>query len=155
MRATPIVHGHHSVELRDAPIDPDWITGGTPRARNAVLSTSADRMSTTLVWDCTPGRFRWLYDTDETIHVIEGSIVVDDGMAPARRLGPGDVVFFPAGAVVDWVVETHVRKLAFFRRPVPAPIGIALRILRKAMSLTRSVRQSMGQRVPMDPAPNA
>ena len=123
----PIVCGATSVDLKPAPINPDWIRAGTPTARNAVLSVSRDRAACTLVWDCTPGAFEWHYDTDETIHILEGSIVLDDGFAPPRRLGPGDVVLFPKGAVVKWTVETHVRKIAFFRRPVPRPVIVALR----------------------------
>ena len=117
MAATPIVCGKISVDLTSSPINRDWIVDGNPTARNAQLAQSQDRKSCTLIWDCTPGQFVWHYDIDETIHILEGSIVLDDGVAPPRRLGPGDVVFFPAGAVVHWTVETHVRKLAFFPAP--------------------------------------
>ena len=137
MPATAIVIGETSVNLKPAPIRRDWITEGDPVARNALLARSYDGTSCTLVWDCTPGKFTWHYDTDETIHVLEGSIVLDDGVAPARRLGPGDVVFFPAGAVVRWTVETHVRKLAFFRRPLPKPIAIAARAARRVRNRLR------------------
>jgi uncharacterized protein len=134
---TAIVHGKTSVELKSAPIQRDWILEGSPVARNAELSRSQDRTACTLVWDCTPGKFVWHYDTDETIHILEGSIVLDDGVAPARRLGPGDVVFFPAGAVVHWTVETHVRKLAFFRRQLPMPIALIARAARRAKARLR------------------
>ncbi len=128
----PITIGTISVELRPSPIDPDWIRGGSPVARNALLSTSRDRSSCTLVWDCTPGEFEWRYDSDETIHILEGSVVLDDGVAPPRRLGPGDVVLFPEGAVVRWTVETHLRKLAFFHRSLPMPVALASRAVAKA-----------------------
>ena len=128
MPGTAIVHGHTAVELKSAPIQADWIRSGNPTARNAELSRSRDGTACTLIWDCTPGQFEWRYNTDETIHILEGSVVLDDGVAPARRLGPGDVVFFPAGAVVHWTVETHVRKLAFFRRPMPAPVALFYRV---------------------------
>ncbi len=131
----PIVCGTTFVELKPAPIDPDWIRAGTPVARNALLSTSRDGTACTLVWDCTPGAFEWHYEVDETIHILEGSIVLDDGFAPPRRLGPGDVVLFPQGAVVRWTVETHVRKIAFLRRPLPKPAIVVLRALRDAKRL--------------------
>ena len=95
MAATPIVYGKISVDLTSSPINRDWIVEGKPTARNAQLAQSRDRKSCTLIWDCTPGQFVWHYDIDETIHILEGSIVLDDGVAPPRRLGPGDVVFFP------------------------------------------------------------
>ena len=140
MAATPIVCGKISVDLTSSPIDPDWIVDGNPTARNALLAQSRDRKSCTLVWDCTPGKFVWHYDIDETIHILEGSIVLDDGVSPSRRLGPGDVVFFPAGAVVRWTVETHVRKLAFFRRQMPKSFEIFARVVRKAKTVLRSRR---------------
>ena len=135
MPATPIVYGSISVDLASSPIHPDWIVDGQPVARNAQLAQSRDRRSTTLIWDCTPGQFVWHYDIDETIHILEGSVVLDDGVAPPRRLGPGDVVFFPAGAVVHWTVETHVRKLAFFRRHMPTWVVVMKRIRRRATTM--------------------
>lgn len=134
---TPMICGTTAVDLRPSPINPDWIRGGNPVARNALLSSSRDRAACTVVWDCTPGAFEWRYDSDETIHILEGSVVLDDGCAPARRLGPGDVVLFPAGAVVNWTVETHVRKLAFFHRPLPAPVALVSRAVGKAKRVAR------------------
>lgn len=140
MSVTPIVLSNTAVELSSSPINPDWILDGTPVARSAELSRSRDGTACTLVWDCTPGKFVWHYHTDETIHIMEGSVVLDDGTGPSRRLGPGDVVFFPAGASVRWHVETHVRKLAFFRRTLPKPLELAARTLRKAKRLLRPAK---------------
>lgn len=137
MSAQLITIGNTAVDLRPSPINPDWIRGGNPVARNAVLSSNRDRAACTLVWDCTPGEFDWHYDSDETIHILEGSVVLDDGVAPPRRLGPGDVVLFPRGAVVRWTVETHLRKLAFFHRPMPLPIALAARAVAKAKGAIR------------------
>ena len=114
-----------------------WILEGDPVAQATELWRSHDDMSCTWVWECTPGRFEWHYDTDETIQVLEGAIVLDDGVGPARRLGPGDLVFFPAGAVVRWSVEEKVRKLAFFRRPMPAPVAVLTRLARTMLHLVR------------------
>ncbi len=138
MSAVPIVCGTTSVELKPAPINPGWVRAGTPVARNALLSASRDRSACTLVWDCTPGEFDWHYDSDETIHILEGSVVLDDGCAPPRRLGPGDVVLFPQGAVVRWTIETHVRKIAFLRRPLPKPVALMSRAVGKAERVIRS-----------------
>lgn len=138
MSGTPIVCGSVSVDLKPAPINPNWIIEGNPTARNAELSRSRDGSACTLVWDCTPGRFEWHYHTDETIHILEGVVVLDDGVSPARRYGPGDVVFFPAGARVAWTVETHVRKLAFFRRHLPPPIAFAVSVLRRLKAWLRA-----------------
>ncbi len=144
MTLPSIVHSKTSVELSFSPINPDWILEGNPIARNAELSRSRDGTACTLVWDCTPGKFVWHYHMDETIHILEGSIVLDDGNEPPRRLGPGDIVFFPAGARVRWHVETHVRKLAFFRRVLPKPVELITRALRKTKKLVRPSRESAG-----------
>jgi len=123
--------------LKPAPINPDWILEGSPTARNAQLASSGDRQSRTLVWDCSAGKFMWRYDEDETIHILKGLVVLDDGVGTPRELGPGDVVFFPAGAVVKWHVKEHVRKLAFFRRALPRPIILALGAMRRLRRLAR------------------
>lgn len=153
MPGTPIVHGRTSVELRSSPIQQDWILEGNPVARNAMLSRSQDGTACTLIWDCTPGKFEWHYNIEETIHILEGSIVLDDGVAPARRLGPGDVVFFPAGAVVRWTVETHVRKLAFFRRQLPKPIGTVVRMAFSARSRLRRLIKPVPAVIAAEAAP--
>ena len=164
MPIQPIICGTTAVDLRSAPINPDWIRGGSPVARNALLSSSRDRAACTLVWDCTPGEFEWRYDSDETVHILEGSVVLDDGCAPPRRVGPGDVVLFPQGAVVRWTVETHVRKLAFFHRPLPAPIALVSRAVGKAKhiirrslapgSAPRAVSVAPGMNVGVEATPN-
>ena len=73
------------VELRSAPIEPSWIIEGHPMARNALLSRSEDGTASTIVWECTEGKFNWYYDIDETIHILEGSIVLEsDTMKPTQ-----------------------------------------------------------------------
>jgi uncharacterized cupin superfamily protein len=144
MTGTPIECGSVSVTLNPSPINPDWILEGSPVARNSVLSRSRDGTACTLVWECTPGKFVWHYTTDETIHILEGRIVLDDGVEAPRSLGAGDVVFFPAGAVVRWTVEAHVRKLAFFRRQLPKPIALVTEAARRAKGLIRNRPTSDG-----------
>ncbi len=140
MQVPSIVLGDIQVDLQPAPINPDWVKRGNPTARNHLLSRSDDTTACTLVWDCTPGEFEWQYDTEETIHILSGQIVLDDGTQPPRRLGPGDVVFFPAGARVHWTVEEHVRKLAFFRRTMPRPLTLAIGVYRWLQRLRRGVQ---------------
>lgn len=122
MPKSAIVSSPSEVPLRAAPIEPTWVLEGTPVARNRELSHSADWSAWTMVWDCTAGRFTWHYDIDETVHFVEGSVTISaDGMPP-RRFGPGDVVFFPAGSVATWEVHSYIRKVAFCRKVVPAPL---------------------------------
>ncbi|MGU3536578.1 cupin domain-containing protein [Methylobacterium sp. A54F] len=127
MPTMPMIPSVTNVELRSAPIEPSWIREGSPQARNATLSRSADGTASTLVWDCTAGRFDWHYEIDETIYFLEGEATISDGHGPARTFRAGDVLFLPRGAVCHWHVETYVRKVAFCRRTLPWSFGFALR----------------------------
>ncbi len=82
------------------------------------------------MWDCSKGKFNWYYDFDETVHFIEGSVTIEDGHGPARTLGPGDVIFFPAGSHAVWTVHDYIRKVAFCRKVLPGPVGTLIKVLR-------------------------
>lgn len=121
------------VALEAAPIPTAHVLSGTPTARNAVVFKSDDKLQITLLWHCTAGSFRWFYDEDETILVLEGGMTLhfDDGTT--RTCAAGDTVFFPAGTSCIWVIETEVRKLAFFRKPAPQVVALPLRIMHKLL----------------------
>ena len=117
--------------LASSPIEPSWIIEGNAVAQSALLSKSADGQAWTVVWQCSEGRFHWYYDIDETILILEGSIVLENDVLPPTRYGPGDVIFFKKGAHAKWHVEGHVRKLAFCRKTQPLLLSFALRGLSK------------------------
>ena len=117
-----------AVNLTPRPIEPSWIIEGNPVAQCSVLSKSADGLASTMVWHCTEGKFNWYYDFDETILILEGSIVVESDTMSPTRYGPGDVIFFRDGAHAKWHVEGHVKKLAFCRKTQPVLLGFALRV---------------------------
>jgi uncharacterized cupin superfamily protein len=123
--------GHCNVDLKSTPIEPSWILEGNPQARSHVLSTSADGAATTVIWSCTEGKFNWYYDVDETIVILEGSIVLESEGMPSKRYGVDDVIFFRNGAHAKWHVEGHVKKVAFFRHTSPFGLGLAVRALNK------------------------
>jgi uncharacterized cupin superfamily protein len=113
--------------LGPAPIAAAWILEGNPTARNKFLAGSADNTATTYMWDCTAGKFNWFYDIDETICVVEGSVIVRDHRGSTRKLMAGDTAFFPAGSSAEWTVEEYVRKIAFLRLPLPKSVLLAKR----------------------------
>jgi uncharacterized cupin superfamily protein len=119
------------VNLTPKPIEPSWIIDGNPVARWCVLSKSADGLASTMVWECSEGRFHWYYDFDETIMILEGSIVLESDTIHPTRYGPGDVIFFRHGAHARWHVEGRVRKLAFCRTTQPLVFGFAMRAFNK------------------------
>jgi uncharacterized cupin superfamily protein len=134
--------GVGKINLNPSPIYPNWILEGNPVACNKILSSSADGTASTLIWDCTAGRFNWYYDIDETIYVIEGGGVIKDCVGAVQRLGAGDTIFFPAGSRAEWHVENYIRKVAFCRSPLPTPLVYARRGLRFLKRLVGSGRNA-------------
>ena len=124
-----------TVALELAPIAPDWIVEGNPVARAKELARSDDGTSVVVAWSCTAGRFHWHYSVDETVHVISGEVFVTNDDGHERRLGPGDMAFFPAGSSSTWRVPTSVRKLAVCRHSLPQPLGLALRAWKKLIAV--------------------
>jgi uncharacterized cupin superfamily protein len=123
--------GHCNVDLKPSPIEPSWIIEGNPEARSYELSSSACGTAKTLIWSCTGGKFNWYYDLDETIAILEGSIVLESEGMPPRRYGVGDVIFFRQGAQAKWHVEGYVKKIAFLRLANPAGVGLVIRAANK------------------------
>ncbi len=118
-----------NMALQPAPIQPDWIVSGEPRARYRPLPASRDCSEQTVLWDCTAGVFDWFYDVDETIFILEGGMLLTDA-AGTRRVSAGDMVFFSSGSRVRWQVERYVRKVAVLHYPLPRPVSLAFRIWR-------------------------
>jgi uncharacterized protein len=118
-------------QLEPSPINPAWVVEGKPIARSFLVSKSLDGSGFTYLWDCTAGVFHWHYDIDETVYIIEGSVIIRDDNGKEWRLTAGDHVLFRAGSHALWRVENYVRKVAFFRQPVPALLSFLVRVVRK------------------------
>ena len=131
MALSRIETGHCNVELQPSPIEPSWIIEGNPEARSCQLSSSACGTAKTLIWSCTEGKFNWYYDVDETIMILEGSIVLESEGMSQRRYGVGDVIFFRRGAQAKWHVEGYVKKIAFLHVATPLGFGFAIRAVNK------------------------
>ena len=72
MSCTLIETTNLAVNLTPRPIEPSWIIEGNPVAQSCVLSKSADGLASTMVWECSEGRFNWYYDFEETVLILEG-----------------------------------------------------------------------------------
>ena len=144
MSRTLIETTNLAVNLTPKPIEPSWIVEGNPVAQWCVLSKSADGLASTMVWECSEGKFNWHYDFDETILILEGSIVLENDTMRPTRYGPGDVIFFKHGAHARWRVEGRVRKLAFCRTTQPVFLGFAAR----AISRIKRILMPSGKRQP-------
>jgi uncharacterized cupin superfamily protein len=120
------------VELRDAPINPDWIVSGQPVARAGLHSESTAQNTSTNIWDCTAGSFWWTFYDEETVVILEGSVHVTTDREPRRTLKAGDIAFFARDSKALWEIDDYVRKIAFCRHPASAQV-IALRRVLGAM----------------------
>lgn len=117
-----------TVDLKPEPISSDWIHNGKPETRSEELARSLDGTSHTMVWDCTAGHFDWHYNKDETLVVLTGEAFISPKKgAEERRIGAGDIVFFPAGSSATWRVPHYIRKVAFLRHTMPRPVGYGVR----------------------------
>lgn len=117
-----------ALEMRPAPIDPSWVIKGHPQARIAYHSGAEDESGLTAVWDCSAGAFRWFFAWDETVMILEGNVLVTTDNGTQRLLKAGDIAYFKGGTWATWHIETYVRKVAFLRRPAPAPLAMLYRM---------------------------
>jgi len=131
-----------TAELDPAPIPSSWILAGTPVARNRKLVKSHDRTTDTVVWECTEGRFNWHYAEDETLVVIYGEAFITNERGEERRLGAGDMCFFPAGSSATWRVTDTIRKVAVLRQTMPRPLVFGLRVWNKLLRMAGLARRS-------------
>ena len=138
---------HDAHGLVAAPIPRAWILEGNPLARNRRLAGSSDRLATAFMWDCTAGRFNWLYDSDEIAHVLEGSVILEDAAGARRALQAGDTFVFPAGSRYQWTVPGYVRKIAFLHAPLSREMRCVRGILER---LTAPFRRKPAGAAPWD-----
>jgi uncharacterized cupin superfamily protein len=122
-------------DLTSQPIDPSWIKEGAPVARAITLSESADKTLTSGLWDCTAGKFKWIYAVDEIIHILEGEARVNDGTR-THVLVPGSTVFFPVGIEAAWEVPKYVKKMFILRVQKRSPLRrVASAVKRRLIAL--------------------
>lgn len=119
-----------------APIFPDWVLNGTPSTRTWNVTKSHDRRSNIVVWECTAGSFEWHYDSDETVVLVAGEVFITNEKGEERRLGPGDLAFFPAGSSCRWRVPEYVRKVAVLRQTTWLPLALVLWTWNKLLTIT-------------------
>jgi uncharacterized protein len=124
-----------AVELEPEPFPPGWVVSGSPEARCKKVVRSHDRTSHIVVWDCTPGSFKWHYGMDEAIVVISGEAFMINDEGEERRFGPGDLGFFPAGTSCTWRITEHLRKVGVLRESVWRPLGLAVKAWHKFLRM--------------------
>jgi uncharacterized cupin superfamily protein len=134
-------------DLELSPISVNWIISGNPEARSKLLAKSHDRTSCVVVWECSAGRFEWHYTEDETVTIILGEVFISTAKGEERRLGQGDMAFFPAGTSCEWRVPDRVRKVAVMRKNLGYPLGFGVRAWYKLLGVA-----GLGDQSPLMPA---
>ena len=142
-KAILLVNPAH-IDLQSEPIPTQWILSGAPDARGTKLTTSNDRTSSVVVWECTPGSFKWDYCQDETAVIMSGEAFITTEDGSERQLRPGDLVFFPAGSSCTWRITAQIRKSAVLRETVWPSLGLALKIAKKILRIKLPVRGWLG-----------
>jgi len=126
MSKSIVIAATDTADLEATRISPGWVLNGRPETRSKQLARSHDRTSCAVVWDCTAGHFNWHYNKDETLVVLTGEAFISIEKGQERRIGPGDIVFFPAGTSATWRVTSYIRKVAFLRHTMPRPLGFGV-----------------------------
>jgi uncharacterized cupin superfamily protein len=135
MSISVVIAATASATLEPAPISPDWILAGTPEAWSKILAKSRDGTSYIMVWECTAGSFNWHYNEDETVVVISGEVFITNDQGEERRLGQGDMGFFPARSSCTWRVTDRIKKVAVLRKDLPLPLGFGVRAWHKFLRI--------------------
>ncbi|GAA1462724.1 cupin domain-containing protein [Williamsia maris] len=121
----------------DSPIRPEWVVEGDPVARIHEWTISSDLLSTTAIWSCTAGTFRWFSATEELIHILEGAVVVTDLSGQEVELTPGRAAVLTAGQWTTWTIDDHVKKHAVWKTAVPTPVRLFWRALSALRRIAR------------------
>jgi uncharacterized cupin superfamily protein len=124
-----------SAKVALTPMPAKCVVDGAPKSCGKVLGKSQDGNSVMWVWECTSGTFVWHYNEDETVYIISGEVFLSTNGGEEKRLGPGDMGFFPGGSVYTWRVTEPVRKFAITRKDLPRPLGYAVRAGHKLVQM--------------------
>jgi uncharacterized protein len=116
IRGSPMQSAPVPVALTESPINPAWVKEGSPTARAQFLTESADARIKSGVWDCTAGRFIWIFAFDEVVQILEGEVQVEAN-GQTRVLTAGSTAFFPYGLHTHWHVPKYVKKFFTQRHP--------------------------------------
>jgi uncharacterized protein len=94
------------------PFPLDDVIEGDPHGRVHWLRTAGSTDATLMagIFTGQPSRFNYVFETDETFHVIEGSVTITLESGEAVDLVPGDIVSFPRGAHAVWDIKQPLRK---------------------------------------------
>ena len=139
----------HQEDFVPAPIPEEQILDGNPVTRSCDLHKSREGGVSMNLWDCTAGRFRWDFLSDELIQILEGEVRITGADGTVQVLRAGDTAHFPAGTSFVWEVPEYVKKLAMHRAASTLPD----RALLKATRALSTRKPAVGTRLGVAVAP--
>lgn len=96
----------------------DLLIGPTPICRNHRDFRSATGEFVCGVWDSTPYRRRpMLFRHFELMHLLEGTVTLEDTAGHAATFSKGDILLMVQGSTCSWSSECHVTKVYATFRP--------------------------------------
>src|SRR5690242_18915463 len=95
------------------PLPKESIVEGDPAARVHWLRTSAagEPAYYAGLWSAQPSTFDYVFELNETAHILEGHVIVTQQGGPAVELRAGDVASFPRGARTRWQIKEPLKKV--------------------------------------------
>ncbi|TAJ48075.1 MAG: DUF861 domain-containing protein [Herbiconiux sp.] len=86
--------------------------------RSRVDFATDDRRVVSGIWESEPGTSRWEFLTrGELIHVVAGSMTVQEDDGEPVEIAAGDTAYFPIGWVGTWTVHELLRKFFVVYKP--------------------------------------
>jgi uncharacterized cupin superfamily protein len=138
----PLIITPATLDLQSQPEPPQTILSGEPASRHSKLLINRDKLTTLMLWDCTPGSFRWHYAKDETVFVVSGEAFMTAEKGEERRFAAGDVGFFPAGYTCTWRVTQTFRKVALIKENIWMPLAWCIKVGNKLLAITGMAKKS-------------
>lgn len=98
--------------LAPIPVDPALILGALPTQQAKSWHTDPTGQWTVGTWDATPYARKVVPSNRyELMHLLEGSVTLEDGQGNAQTFRAGDTFLVPLGAPNGWKSTEHVRKI--------------------------------------------
>jgi uncharacterized protein len=112
MKATHKVQRSTVSPTQFEPFPLDGVLEGDPDGRVHWLRTSGSGEATLQagIFEGQPSRFRYTFETDETILVIEGQVTIELDEGESVALESGDIASFPRGAQATWNITQPLRE---------------------------------------------
>jgi uncharacterized cupin superfamily protein len=112
LNSTKVIQHSTDAAREFEPFPLSAVLDGDPRGRVHWLRTQGSGQATLVagIFVGQPSSFRYMFETDETFHVIEGEVTITLDSGESATLLAGDIASFPRGAQSTWEITRPLRK---------------------------------------------